>query len=113
NQLYAYDMKTKQHKVIVAPSTGLTENELTLEEKLRRERERQRALGVSTYEWAKKGHKILYPLGGRLYVKNGLDSEAQELPAAEGKHIIDPHFSPDGSMVSYVQDGDIYVLNLN
>lgn len=113
NQLYAYDMKTKQHKVIIAPSTGLTENELTLEEKLRRERERQRALGVSTYEWVKKGQKILYPLGGRLYVKNGLDSESQELPAAEGKPIIDPHFSPDGSMVSYVQDGEIYVLDLD
>jgi len=113
NQLHAYDMNTKQHKVIVAPSAGLTENELTLEEKLRRERERQRALGVSTYEWAKKGEKILYPLGGRLYVKDGLGGEARELPAADGKPVIDPHFSPDGSMVSYVQDDEIYVVDLN
>ena len=113
NHLFAFDVNGQQHQVIVSPAGGLSESELTLEEKLRRERERQRALGVSTYEWVKKGKRILYPLGGRLYVKDGLESEARELMAVEGKPVIDPHFSPDGSMVSYVQDGEIYVLDLN
>jgi len=112
NQLSAYDLTSGHHKVIVSPAAGLTENELSLEEKLRRERERQRALGISTYEWSKKGQKILYPLGRCLYVKDGLDNEARELPVAEGKPVIDPHFSPDGRMVSYVQDGEIYVIDL-
>lgn len=66
-KLFAYDPQTRQRKVLVSPpGTGVDEGNISTEEKLRRERLRERGLGITRYEWAKGGPvpRILVPLPG-------------------------------------------------
>lgn len=65
-QLFYFDLKTKKHDVLVAPpsESGVKEENITNFEKLRRERLRERGLGVTRYEWSTttENYKLLVPL---------------------------------------------------
>ena len=64
--VFAYDLKTsKQELFFSPPDGGLDECNISPEEKLRRERLRERGLGVTRYEWVKTSPKrktIMVPL---------------------------------------------------
>ncbi|KAL3671881.1 hypothetical protein V7S43_002549 [Phytophthora oleae] len=119
-QLYALDVTSRRVSLLAAPpNQGNTEGNLSLEEKLRRERQRQMGVGITSYAWNPSPHsqRLLYPLQGDLYI--------QEQPGAELKLLfdktstgaaggaIDPQFSPDGRWVAFVQDKEIYVIPSN
>ncbi|KAL5998950.1 hypothetical protein ACLOJK_009899 [Asimina triloba] len=65
---YCFDLaKRKQELIFSPPDGGLDESNLSAEEKLRRERMRERGLGVTRYEWVKsvvgsKKRLIMVPL---------------------------------------------------
>eukprot|EP00644_Phytophthora_capsici_P014956 jgi/Phyca11/511988/fgenesh2_kg.PHYCAscaffold_109_\ len=116
-QLYALDVTSRRVSLLAAPpNQGNTEGNLSLEEKLRRERQRQMGVGITSYAWNPSPHsqRLLYPLQGDLYI--------QEQPGAELKLLfdktstgaaggaIDPQFSPDGRWVAFVQDKEIYII---
>lgn len=50
-------------KLMTPPDGGTTEESVSLEEALRRERQRQRELGATKYAWVRKGNRILAPMG--------------------------------------------------
>lgn len=53
-KVFVFDLKNgKQELLFSPPDGGLDENNLSAEEKLRRERSRERGLGVTRYEWVK------------------------------------------------------------
>ncbi|RXI08276.1 hypothetical protein DVH24_022420 [Malus domestica] len=112
-KVFAFDLKTgKQELCFSPPDGGLDESNISPEEKLRRERSRERGLGVTRYEWVKTSSKrnaIMVPLpAGDLS-----NSQAElKLPCTSGSPIIDPHLSPDGTMLGYVRDCELHVLNL-
>ncbi|ETP47772.1 hypothetical protein F442_06369 [Phytophthora nicotianae P10297] len=116
-QLYALDVASRRVSLLAAPpNQGNTEGNLSLEEKLRRERQRQMGVGITSYAWnpSPLSQRILYPLQGDIYL--------QEQPGAELKLLfdktstgaaggaIDPQFSPDGRWVAFVQDKELYVI---
>ncbi|EGZ23976.1 hypothetical protein PHYSODRAFT_541581 [Phytophthora sojae] len=116
-QLYALDVASRRVSLLAAPpNQGNTEGNLSLEEKLRRERQRQMGVGITSYAWNPSLHaqRLLYPLQGDLYVQEQPGAELQLLfdktstGAAGG--AIDPQFSPDGRWVAFVQDKEIYVI---
>ena len=98
---------------------------ITLEERLRRERQRISASAgsLTQYSWtwtdeAESKLRILIPSRGNLYVQDGIpetDDEQDELlpRCIHDKTIhgpaIDPQLSPDGSMVAWSADGEIFV----
>ncbi|WP_428261129.1 DPP IV N-terminal domain-containing protein [Haliangium sp.] len=110
-QLYAYDVGTGSRRQIVDPQgAGVREDNLSLEEKLRRERKREVGLGVTRYAWSKQGSKLLIPLGGGISVQEGVDGELRQI-VAPGQHpALDPSFSRDGSQVAFVRDAEVYVV---
>ncbi|MEZ4590091.1 MAG: DPP IV N-terminal domain-containing protein [Chloroflexota bacterium] len=110
-QLYAYDFSAGTARLLIAPSeqSGSEEN-LSLEEKLRRERLRQRELGITRYEWAPKTGQMLVPQPDGLYIFAGEDEGLRPLLTNPAKPIQDPHFSPDGQWLAFVQDAELYVL---
>jgi dipeptidyl-peptidase-4 len=65
-KVFSFDLKTgKQELFFSPPDGGLDESNISPEEKLRRERLRERGLGVTRYEWVKMGSKkksIMVPL---------------------------------------------------
>ncbi|EOY23543.1 Prolyl oligopeptidase family protein isoform 1 [Theobroma cacao] len=106
----------KQELFFSPPDGGLDESNISPEEKLRRERSRERGLGVTRYEWVKtisKKKTIMVPLPGGIYFQEFSDSKPElKLPSMSSSPIIDPHLSPDGTMLAYIRDYELHVLNL-
>ncbi len=110
-QLYAFDLESGSQRLLIAPPTGSDDEEnLSLEEKLRRERLRQRELGITRYEWSAKTGQMLLPLPDGLYVFDEEDAPIRPLLTKPVHPIQDPHFSPDGQWVAFVQDAELYVI---
>jgi dipeptidyl-peptidase 4 len=87
------------------------EERLSPEEKARRERMRLTARGIATYDLSEDGARVLVPLSGRLFVLDRRSGAVQPLPEAGG-FPLDPRFSPDGTRVACVREGDLRVVDL-
>ncbi|MEM9556888.1 MAG: DPP IV N-terminal domain-containing protein [Acidobacteriota bacterium] len=111
--LYLFDPATgTESKLLTAEEIlGGVEEELTDEEKARRERMRLAARGIAGYSLSGDGTEILAPLSGRLFVVDRSSKKAREL-TVEGGFPIDPRFSPGGEAIAYVADGDLYVIDV-
>jgi dipeptidyl-peptidase-4 len=106
--LYAFEIETGQRHLLSDASGGPGEGELSLEEALRRERQRQRELGVTHYAWAESANRFLLPWQGDLYGGDAPGGPLRKLVEAGGQPILDPQFSPDGEWIAYVQDAEVY-----
>ncbi|KAI9096713.1 hypothetical protein K1719_025892 [Acacia pycnantha] len=117
-KVFSVDLKTSEPDLIFSPPDGgLDESNISPEEKLRRERLRERGLGVTQYEWMKttnsKKKAIMVPLPAGIYIHDIYYSETKlKLPSIPSSPIIDPHLSPDGSMLAYVRDSELHALDM-
>ena len=104
----------------------------SLEERLRRERQRLQANGgVTQFSWCYNGDvlRMLVPMRGNVYIQDGIDGDLYSVYDKQmlGKKqqwnggsivgrdtgAIDPQLSPDGTMVAFVVAGDIYVVDVD
>jgi len=110
---YEFDIASKQTRVLLTPETLLkgAEEELSPEEKARRERMRVTSRGFTDFQLSKDGARILLSLSGKLYVFERASGNVQEIKTSAGT-IVDHKFSPDGKYVSYVLDYDVYAYDL-
>lgn len=111
--LYAFDVATGQERVILTADQLLhgAAEELTPEEKARRERMRLSARGVATYQLSDDGNRILVPLSGELYVVDRATGAVRTLRSFAG-YPIDPQFSPDGEKIGVVRNNDLFVMDI-
>lgn len=111
--LYVFDTATGRESVLLTADQILAggEEELTAEELARRERMRMSSRGISTYDISDDGQRILVPLSGKLYVVERESGAVIELPD-EGGYPIDPRFSPDGTRVACVREGNLFVIDI-
>jgi dipeptidyl-peptidase-4 len=111
--LFEFDVATGKTRELLTPQQLLkgAEENLSPEEKARRERMRVSVGGFTTFQLSKDGKLILLSLSGRLYVYDRITNKGQELKTGPGT-LLDPRFSPDATKVAYVRDHDIYVLDL-
>ncbi len=113
-QLYAFDPATgDRRQVVEPPDGGITEKGLSLDEQLRRERLRERGLGITRYTWSNQGGRLLIPIRGDLYVQDGVEGELRLVVDTEGEPALDPQFSRDGERLAFVQDDEVYVVSSN
>lgn len=112
--LYQLDTATGEVRVLLRAEDLLkgAEEELSDEEKARRERQRQTASGIASYQLSRDGRLILTSLSGRLYVVDRETGTVQQLPHDEAGAATDARFSHDGRFVSCVRDYDIFVIDL-
>src|SRR5262249_22225722 len=112
-RLYEFDVATGKTKELLTPETVLkgAEENLSAEEKARRERQRVSIGGFTDYQLSEDGELILLPLSGKLYVYQRDGGKVRELATGKGT-LLDPKFSPDGTKVAYVLDHDVYVYDL-
>ncbi len=114
--LWEYDIASDQTRRLVAADDVLPGAEvLSDEEKARRERQRIAAFsGIVAYQWAPDSRRLLFPLGGQLYLYD-LDARPGEavrkLTAGSG-FATDPKVSPKGGYVSFVRGRDLWVVDL-
>lgn len=111
--LYEFDTTTAQERVLLTAEGILkgAEEQLSAEEKARRERMRVSARGITSYALSKDGGRILAPLSGRLFVIERASGAVTELVSDQG-FPLDPRFSPDGRSVACVRDNELCVIDI-
>ena len=112
-KLFAFDVASGQTKELLTPEMLLKggDEQLSAEEKARRERQRVSTGGFADYHLDESGNRVLVMLSGRPWVFDRTTGQAKELNAGKGT-IVDPKWSPDGKWVSYVRDHDVMAYDL-
>jgi dipeptidyl-peptidase-4 len=113
NKLFEFDVKSRETNELLSPETLLkgAEENLSPEEKARRERQRVSVGGFADYHLDSEGKRVLLMLSGKPYVFDRSTGKARGLAVGKGT-IVDAKWSPDGKFVSYVRDYDVYVYDL-
>jgi len=109
--LWAYDLETGQGRLLVSSTDLLgAPEELSAEEKNRRERAREYGKGIVSYEWVGE-NTLLFPLGGDIYAYDLTKNEATRVTETDGFET-DAKVSESGRYVSYVRDNNLFVTDL-
>ncbi|KAH9261751.1 hypothetical protein BASA81_000407 [Batrachochytrium salamandrivorans] len=119
NQFLAcLDLETNERRDLFrTDDAGDDESNLSPEEKMRRERMRQYATGVTSYSWNGYG-RIFLPLQGGLYALDPFTKTAPELEtvipkSASGKPSkVAFQISPNCTKIGFCQGGEMYVSYL-
>ena len=112
-ELFSLNLQTGARALVLnAGDAGITEENLSLEEKLRRERARERGLGITTYQWSRENDTLLVPVAGALQVQDGLAGSLKTVVAKSESPRLAPRLSPDGKFVAYVLDEELYVADV-
>jgi dipeptidyl-peptidase-4 len=109
--LFAFDTRARTTKRLARAADLLTAPaKMSREEELRRERQRQRGKGLTTYAWAKKARVMLIPLGGDLFVHTaaGAIERLTDTPEPE----LDPQICPTGERVAFVRGREVGVVEV-
>ncbi|EST39089.1 hypothetical protein N566_03900 [Streptomycetaceae bacterium MP113-05] len=88
---------------------GGADEELTPEERARRERSRESASGIVSYATDAAVELAAFALSGRMFTAELRAGTARELTAPGP--VIDPRPSPDGRRVAYVTGGELRVAS--
>jgi dipeptidyl-peptidase-4 len=111
--LYEMDVASGTERLVVAPeSLDEAPEKLSPEERARRERMRITSSGLTAFELSKDGKTVVAALSGKLYAIDRASGQGRALDTGKGA-VIDPHLSPDGKLVAYVQDDDVHVAPLD
>ena len=109
--LWEYNTRSKATQRLVDSKQLVPNEELSLEEKARRERARTAGLsGILNYYWSPDGKRLLVPIGGDLYLVDAARPEAARKVASG--NVIDPKISPRGRYVSFVRNQNLVVIDL-
>ena len=109
--LYSYDIR-EGRETLIADQLNKSDLEESLEEQLRKQRLRQMSTGITSYMWSSIG-KLLIPSGGDIYILDAVSEAPRLLVSSELYSCVDPKISPDGELVSFVSNGEIYLVEIN
>jgi len=113
-QLWEYDVATGTESLLVDPQDvlGGAEEDLSDEERSRRERSRESAGGLVSYDVDETGRWAAFTLSGRLFAVHLGAKAVRELPA--GGAVIDPRLDPTGRHVAYATaEGELRVVGVD
>lgn len=85
--------------------------QLSDEEKARRERLRLHGSGIVDYQWSDDGKALLFPLAGDVFYYRLGDKQAKRLLATP-EFETDIRFSPKANYISFVREQNLYVKNI-
>ncbi|MRG91892.1 S9 family peptidase [Polyangium spumosum] len=109
--LFAFDLDKRTSRVLLRasdlPGSG---KPLSREEELRRERQRQRAMGIVGYQWAEKAPVMLVPAAGDVFVR-AADGKLSRLTETQEPEL-DPQLCATGERVAYVRSDDLWVVDV-
>ncbi|MDO8540413.1 MAG: prolyl oligopeptidase family serine peptidase [Opitutaceae bacterium] len=111
-RLFELDLASGAERELLTPAQllGGAAESLSVEEKARRERQRQSLKGFTSFQMSKDGGRLLVTLSGKLYLVDRATLKITELP---GAGWIDPQFSPDGKFAAATgADRELHVIDL-
>ncbi|GGO70612.1 S9 family peptidase [Nonomuraea cavernae] len=99
-----------QELLLVAPEKLGVAGTVPEEERIRRERARERATGVVAYATDAEMRTAFFAMDGRLWAVDTAGGDPRLVPTAGP--VIDPRPDPTGSRVAYVTGGALHVVEL-
>lgn len=113
--LWRVDLASGQHQPWVDGRrlADTSRGEASEAEKAERERRRQFASGITAFRFSPDGGRLLMPVNGTAFVLDlgdgdGARTDALRAVTPPGTRQTDIRFSPDGRMLTYVRDGNLY-----
>ena len=111
--LWEYRLKDGETRMLVnSDKLHSGEENLSDEEKARRERQRIFGSGIMEYSWSKDGKSLLFPLAGDVFYYDLNKGKPKRLTETEAFET-DVRVSPKGRFVSFIRDQNIFVVDLN
>ena len=111
--LWEYNIASgKTQMLFDSDSLDATEQELSDEEKARRERMRLSGSGIVSYQWSQDGQALLFPLGGDVYYHQLGQQGAKRLLNTD-TFETDIKLSPKGNFISFIRDQNLFVKNIS
>ncbi|MFV8781383.1 DPP IV N-terminal domain-containing protein [Microbulbifer sp. SA54] len=110
--LWEYSIKDGETRMLVnSDRLHKGEENLSDEEKARRERQRIFGSGIMEYSWSKDGKSLLFPLAGDVFYYDVANAKPKRLTETEAFET-DVRVSPKGHFVSFIRDQNIFVVDL-
>ncbi|MQS12540.1 S9 family peptidase [Streptomyces kaniharaensis] len=106
--LWELDTATGAERLLVDPSTLAADTELPEVERVRRERARVAATGITAYGTDATGRLAVFALGGGLWLADTTDGTVRRIPTAT--EVYDPRLDPAGHRIAYVGGGALRVV---
>jgi len=108
--LWQLEVATGRTDVLVDPADLLRESSGALppEERMRRERSRERAGGIVRYTADRSLTHVAFDLAGHVYAVDMASRAIKELHT--GGEAVDPRIAPTGASVAYVERGALHVV---
>jgi dipeptidyl-peptidase-4 len=109
--LFAFDRQSKEvRRLLRAEDLVAAKTAMSREEELRRERERARTKGITSYAWAKRAPVLVIPLGGDVFARgtDGTITRLTETPEPE----IDARPCDTGERVAFVRKGELWSIDV-
>ncbi len=112
-QLWEYDVATGTESLLVDPAALLGESseQLSLEERSRRERSREGSGGLVGYDVDKTGRWACFALSGQLWAVHLGAKAIHSLPSVGA--VIDPRLDPTGRLIAYASGGELRVIGID
>jgi dipeptidyl-peptidase-4 len=111
--LWVFDTAQQRERLVVDPTTirgDAPAEELSVEERARRERTRETGGGIVSYAIDRNARIAALPLSGRLLVADLARGGAREL--AVPPPVLDPRPDPTGRRVAFVHERSLHVVEL-
>ncbi len=111
--LWEYNIKEGKTRLLFDSDDLHTGDEnLSEEEKARRERLRLSGSGIVSYEWSKDGKALAFPLAGDVYYWRVGSTEGAKKVVSTPQFETDIQFSPKGNYLSFIREQNLIVLDL-
>nr|WP_042180793.1 prolyl oligopeptidase family serine peptidase [Kibdelosporangium sp. MJ126-NF4]CEL14593.1 peptidase [Kibdelosporangium sp. MJ126-NF4]CTQ96779.1 peptidase [Kibdelosporangium sp. MJ126-NF4] len=113
HSLWQLDLATGKESVLADPAVLLADGdeELSAEERARRERSRLQASGIVGNATDAAARTVAFALSGRLYVTDALSGQTRQLDTATP--VVDPRPDPTGTHIAYVSGNALRVVNVD
>ncbi len=110
--LWVYDAGSGDETVVADPRALLAQGEedLSPEERARRERAREGAAGIVGYSADDAARFAAFALSSRLFVADVVAGDVRELPAPGP--VVDPRLDPTGRRVAFVANRALHVVDV-
>ncbi|MBU2976640.1 S9 family peptidase [Alteromonas sp. C1M14] len=110
--LWEYHIKSGETRMLFdSASLAQGQEELSDEEKARRERMRLQGSGIVSYQWSSDGTALLFPMGGDVFYHKLGQPGAKQLLNTDAFET-DIKLSPKGNYISYIRDQNLFVKNI-
>jgi dipeptidyl-peptidase-4 len=112
--LWAYDIDDGRERKIADPAEllGSADEQLSPQERARRERSRETGAGIVGFDTDRADSKATFALSGRLWLTDVAGNGGRELPSTGS--VIDPRLDPTGRRVAYATaEGALRVVDID